>query len=347
MVINQTSVIDHRLLIDSLLALKVHIKKIFAPEHGFRGTSEAGASIANAIDQKTGLPVVSLYGDHKKPTAADMADIDIVIYDIQDVGVRYFTYISTLHYVMEACAENKKELIVLDRPNPNGFYVDGPVLDKQFASFVGMDPVPIVYGMTAGEYAQMVNGEGWLAKGEKCQLTVIKVDGYSHKNQYPVTISPSPNLSTMAAIYLYPSLGLFEGTNVSVGRGTDMPFEVVGKPDFKENDTVFTPHSIAGKSEDPMYKGKICKGVRLTRFANDFIKSSNEIYLYWLIGFYKEETDKEHFFNSFFDKLAGTDQLRTQIIAGKTPEEIHKSWKPGLDAFKKVRAKYLLYEDFN
>jgi len=236
---------------------------------------------------------------------------------------------------------------VLDRPDPNGFYVDGPVLEKQFGSFVGMDPVPIVYGMTVGEYAQMLNGEGWLTKGEKCDLTVIKVENYSHKNQYNIKIPPSPNLKTMAAIYLYPSLGLFEGTNVSVGRGTDVPFEVVGKPGFKQSDTEFVPHSMPGKADDPMYKGLTCKGVRLTRFANDFIKSSNEVYLFWLTGFYKDETDKDHFFTPFFDKLAGTDQLRKQIQDGLTPEQIRKSWKPALDNFRKIRAKYLLYEDFS
>ncbi len=346
LVVNQTSVIGKTALVDSLMALNINVKKIFAPEHGFRGTAEAGAKIADTIDKKTGLPVISLYGNHTKPNSGDLADVDLVVYDIQDVGVRFFTYISTLHYVMEACAENKKELIVLDRPNPNGFYVDGPVLEKPFISFVGMDAVPVVYGMTCGEYAEMLNGEGWLKKGETCKLHVIKVTGYTHKTQCVLTIAPSPNLATMAAIYLYPSLGLFEGTNVSVGRGTSMPFELIGKPGFLESDTEFTPHPIPGKAENPMYNGQLCKGVHLTRFANDFVKNSNQIYLFWLCGLYKDETNKDKFFMPFFDKLAGTDVLRKQIQQGMSPDDIRKSWKPGLDAFKKIRAKYLLYEDF-
>jgi uncharacterized protein YbbC (DUF1343 family) len=347
LVVNQTSIIGKTLLVDSLISLKVNVKKIFAPEHGFRGDAEAGKKISDYTDKKTGLHVISLYGDHKKPTLQDLEGIDIMIYDIQDVGVRYFTYISTLHKVMEACAENNKQLILLDRPDPNGYYVDGPVLEKDFSSFVGMDPVPIVYGMTPGEYATMLNGEGWLANGEKCNITVIKCVGYSHKMQYQLSVPPSPNLKTMTAVYLYPSLGLFEGTNVSVGRGTDMPFEIIGKPDFKENDTTFMPRSIPGRAEEPPYMNQLCHGVRLTRFANDYIKTINEIYLYWLIGFYKDEVNKDKFFTPFFDKLAGTDTLRKQIIEGKTPEEIRKSWKPGLDNFKKIRAKHLLYEDFS
>ena len=346
LVVNQTAVIGNKSLVDTLLALKINIRKIFAPEHGFRGDAEAGANVTDATDKKTGVSVVSLYGKHFKPSKIDMADIDVVVYDIQDVGVRFFTYISTLHYVMEACAENKKELIVLDRPNPNGFYVDGPVLEKSFSSFVGMDPIPIVYGMTCGEYAQMLNGEGWLANAEKCDLQVIKAENYTHKSQDRIPIPPSPNLPTMAAIYLYPSLGLFEGTNVSVGRGTNMPFEVVGEPDFKENDTEFTPHSIPGKAENPMYKDQLCKGIYLSRFANDYIKNSGQLYLFWLTGFYKNASEKSKFFTPFFDKLAGTDQLRKQIEQGMTPEDIRKSWKPALEAFKKIRVKYLIYVDF-
>jgi len=345
LILNQTAVIGNTSLVDTLLALKINIRKIFAPEHGFRGDAEAGAKITDATDKKTGLPVVSLYGNHFKPSQAEMSDIDVVVYDIQDVGVRFFTYISTLHYMMEACAENKKELIVLDRPDPNGFYVDGPILEKGFSSFVGMDPVPIVYGMTCGEYAQMLNGEGWLAEAEKCNLHVIKVDGYTHKTQYKLPVPPSPNLPTMAAVFLYPSLGLFEGTDISVGRGTNMPFEIVGLPGFKENDTEFTPHSIPGKAENPMYKDQLCKGIHLTRFANDYIRNSNQLYLFWLTGFYKDAVDKTKFFTPFFDKLAGTDQLRKQIEQGVSPDDIRKSWKPGLDAFKKIRVKYLLYED--
>jgi len=346
LVVNQTSVIGKTNLLDSLLKLHVKVKKIFVPEHGFRGDASAGADIENTTDKKTGLPIISLFGKKFKPAPGDMKDIDIVIYDIQDVGVRFYTYTSTLHYVMEACAENDKQLIVLDRPDPNGYYVDGPVLEKQFSSFVGLDPVPIVYGMTPGEYASMLNGEGWLKDAGKCNLKVIKVQGYTHSDSFNLPIPPSPNLGTMEAIYLYPSVCLFEGTDVSVGRGTAKPFELIGKPGFKLGQITFTPHSIPGKAEDPPYKDIECNGFDLTKFTDDYIRHSNQIYLYWLVGFYSNSENKDKFFNSFFDKLAGTDKLRKEIEDGWDAAKIRKTWTKDLAAFKAIRAKYLLYEDF-
>jgi uncharacterized protein YbbC (DUF1343 family) len=348
LVVNQTSMVDKTSLLDTLLSLHINVKKIFAPEHGFRGNQSAGDKVDNSIDAKSGLPVISLYGKNKKPQKEDLQDVDVIVYDIQDVGVRFYTYISTLHYVMEACAENNKDLLVLDRPDPNGHYVDGPVLEKAYTSFVGMDPVPIVYGMTVGEYAQMLNGEGWLTNGEKCRLKVIYVSGYEHDMIYPLPVPPSPNLPTQESVLLYPSLGLFEGTDVSVGRGTDWPFEVIGKPDFAPGNFQFTPRSIPGKAEDPPYKNKLCNGFKLTKFCDDYIKTSKELYLYWILGFYKNATEKEkqHFFTPFFDKLAGTAELRQQIELELTPDKIKASWKPGIDKFKKIRKKYLIYKDF-
>jgi uncharacterized protein YbbC (DUF1343 family) len=344
LVANQTSIVNRTHLLDTLLALKINVVKVFAPEHGFRGDYSAGATVADGKDMKTGIPILSLYGKHKMPTADELANVDIVVFDIQDVGVRFYTYISTLHYVMQACAENKKKVIVLDRPNPNGSYTDGPVLDPKFSSFVGVDPIPLVYGLTEGELAEMINGEGWLGKHKKCDLKVIPVDHYAHDSMYQLPVAPSPNLTTMDAIYLYPSLGLFEGTDVSVGRGTPWPFEVVGKPDFTKGDYVFTPKNIPGKAEHPPYEGVECHGLKLSQFSEDYIKTAREIYLYWLQGFYKESKDQNKFFTSFFDNLAGTDQLRIQIMAGMKIEDIRASWQPGLEKFKQMRKKYLLYK---
>jgi uncharacterized protein YbbC (DUF1343 family) len=346
LVINQTSMVGEQHLLDYLISKDIKPKKIFAPEHGFRGDAGAGQKIADDKDKRTGIPVISLYGKNFKPSPAELKNIDIMVFDIQDVGARFYTYISTLHYVMEACAQNKKPLIILDRPNPNGFYIDGPVLQPEFKSFVGMHPVPIVHGMTIGEYAQMINGEGWLEGGIKCSLSIIKMDGYNHDMPYNLPAPPSPNQPTIESIYLYPSLCLFEGTDVSVGRGTDTPFELVGRPDFTEGSTNFTPVSIPGKAEHPLYEGKECEGFKLTKFADEYIKFSKQIYLYWLLGFYEKSKNKEHFFSPFFDKLAGTDQLRKQIIQGLSPDQIHDSWEDGLNKFKTVRAKYLLYPDF-
>lgn len=345
LVVNPTSIIKSTHLVDSLKSLGINIKSIFAPEHGFRGDAEAGAHIKSDIDKKTNLPVLSLYGNKKKPSKEDLKGVDIVVFDIQDVGARFYTYISTLHYIMEACAENNIQLIVLDRPNPNGFYVDGPVLDPKFKSFVGMHPVPVVHGMTIGEYAQMINGEKWLPNGIQCKLNVVPCVGYAHSILYALPIKPSPNLPTKESILLYPSLCFFEGTDVSIGRGTDKPFELVGKPNFVKGSYEFTPKSIKGVSENPKYNGQKCQGVLLTDFGNSYMPIHAALYLTWLIDFYKESSDKENFFNSFFDKLAGTDQLRQQIIAGKTEEEIRKSWEPALSNYKQMRKKYLLYRD--
>jgi uncharacterized protein YbbC (DUF1343 family) len=342
-VVNPTSHIKQRHLVDSLLALGVKIKAIFAPEHGFRGDQEAGAHIKSGIDSATKLPVVSLYGSKKKPTATDLKGIEYIVFDIQDVGARFYTYISTLHYIMEACTENKLPLLVFDRPNPNGHYIDGPVLDTNFRSFVGMHPVPVVHGMT-GEYAKMINGEKWLPKGAQCQLTVIKCKNYTHQTMYKLPIKPSPNLPTMESIYLYPSLCFFEGTDVSVGRGTKKPFESVGKPGFTKGSYEFTPVRIPGVAENPPHMGQKCTGILLTEFGKSFMPLHNGLYLSWLVDFYKETTDKDKFFNDFFDKLAGTDQLRKQVIAGKTADEIVQSWQPALDVYKSMRKKYLLYE---
>jgi uncharacterized protein YbbC (DUF1343 family) len=344
-VANNTSLIGNTHLVDSLISLKVNVVKIFGPEHGFRGDQADGKEILNGKDPKTGIEVVSLYGNHKKPVPADLKDIDIIIFDIQDVGARFYTYISTLTYVMESCAENKIPLIVLDRPNPNGFYVDGPVLEKAFESFVGLHPVPVVYGLTIGEYAAMVNGEKWLKDGIHCSLTIIKCDNYTHNSRYQLPVRPSPNLQDMKAIYLYPSLCLFERTVVSVGRGTENPFKVFGHPMFSNGSYSFTPLPIKGVSEDPPLKGQLCYGRNLENEA-ELIKKDGHFELKWLLEAYKNLHSQTEFFTTNFDKLAGNSKLREQIIAGKSETEIRKSWQPELDAFKKIRKKYLLYPDF-
>jgi len=343
---NQTSLIGKTHLVDSLLALHIKIKVLFCPEHGFRGKEDAGKEIDNSKDKKTGLPIVSLFGDHKnKPTAKELEGVDIVLFDIQDVGARFYTYLSTLHYVMEACAESKKQLILLDRPNPNGYYVDGPVMEDKHKSFVGLHPVPVVYGMTIGEYAQMVNGEGWLAGKEKCKLLVIPLLGYTHNDLYQLPVPPSPNLSTMTAVYLYPSLCLFEGTIVSVGRGTDFPFQVIGHPTLEGAKFSFTPESKPG-ALNPLYKGQKCMGMDLREFGKSYIPGYKRLYLYWLEGCYKNTPDKSHFFNNYFLALSGTDSLEKQIKEDLPEDEIRASWQPALKIFKKIRTKYLLYTDF-
>ena len=344
---NQTSVVGSTHLVDTLLACHVNLVKLFCPEHGFRGQAEAGATIASGKDPQTGLPVVSLYGKNKKPTAEQLQNIDILLFDLQDVGCRFYTYISTLHYVMEAAAENGVKVIVLDRPNPNGFYVDGPVLEPGYKSFVGMHPVPVVYGMTIGEYAQMINGEKWLANGVQCDLTVVPLEGYTHATRYELPVAPSPNLQTSEAVFLYPSLCLFEGTNISVGRGTDKPFEMYGAPQLKVGDYRFTPHAIPGVSENPPFKGQECRGFLLHDVAAAELDNPGRLNLSYLLTAYRNCADKEQFFlkNNFIDKLAGTDQLRKQIVEGLTEEEIRASWQPDLEHFRKVRAQYLLYDD--
>ncbi|MDB4926174.1 MAG: hypothetical protein JWR23_2230 [Mucilaginibacter sp.] len=347
MVVNQTSIIGERRIasVDSLVKLGIAIKKILGPEHGFRGNASNGASVDDSVDPKTGLPVISLYGKHFKPTPADLKGIDLVIFDVQDVGARFYTYISTLHYVMEACAEKNIELMILDRPNPNGYCVDGPILDTAYHSFVGMHPIPITHGMTIAEYAQMINGQGWLKNHLQCKLKLIKVANYNHSLSYKLPVSPSPNLNTNQSVLLYPSVCLFEGTTFSLGRGTMIPFQVLGHPALKgKYQYSFTPVSIAGMSEDPPQKNQVCYGIDLRNYNTDIIKKSGQINLSWLIEFYKIFPDKQHFFNVYFTKLAGTEELRKQIEAGKTEAEIRQSWQPALDRFKAIRSKYLLYQ---
>ena len=332
---NQTSLVNDIHLVDTLLSLKQNIVSVFSPEHGFRGTEDAGAKIDNEYDSKTGLPIISLYGKNKKPTREQLKGIDIIIFDIQDVGARFYTYISTLHYVMEAASENNIKVIVLDRPNPNGHYVDGPILEKEFKSFVGMHEVPIVHGMTIGEYAKMIVGEKWI--DNTCELEVINMINYNRNNLYELPIKPSPNLPNSKSINLYPSLCLFEGTNVSVGRGTDKPFQHFGSPFLKFYSYAFIPKSGPG-SKFPKHENKTCIGRNLETYP--YLSS---IKLSWLIESFKQTSNQEDFFNSFFDKLAGSDKLRTQIISGLNEKEIKSSWEPGLKEFKKTRDKYLLY----
>ncbi|MBQ3740179.1 MAG: DUF1343 domain-containing protein [Bacteroidales bacterium] len=345
---NQTSMVGDTHLVDTLLRRHVNVVKIFCPEHGFRGNAEAGAHIASGTDPMTGLPIVSLYGKNKKPTPEQVNDVDVIVFDLQDVGCRFYTYISTLHYIMEAAAENSVRVIVLDRPNPNGHFVDGPVLDPKFKSFVGMHPVPVVYGMTIGEYARMINGEGWLAGGIHCNLAVVQLQNYTHNTRYVLPIAPSPNLPNAESIYLYPSLCFFEGTNVSIGRGTTLPFQIYGSPSFTKGDTTFTPEPIPGVSENPPCKHQRCNGFSLIQTARAGLASGeNQLRLEYMLNAYHLTPDKSNFFTNanFFDKLAGTDQLRKQIISGMREEEIRQSWQEDLENFKSIRNKYLLYPE--
>lgn len=330
-------------IVDFFLENKLNVKKIFSPEHGFRGDADAGASVKSGVDDRTGLPVISLYGKNKKPTAEQLKELDVIIFDLQDVGARFYTYISTLHYVMEAAAENDIPLIVLDRPNPNGHYVDGPVLRPKFKSFVGMHPVPVVYGMTIGEYAQMINGESWLANGIKCDLTVVPLKNYSHKSKYSLPIKPSPNLPNDRAINLYPSTCFFEAFNGSEGRGTDKAFQIYGSPYLKNMDYQFVPKPNSG-SKSPRFQGQVCYGEDLSNTPY-----LSEINLEWLIKAHQNYEGKEPFWikNSgefWIDKLAGTDELRKQIDAGWAAEQIKATWHEELEEFKSVREKYLIYD---
>ncbi len=345
-VANQTSTIKNTHLVDSLIALGVKVQKVFAPEHGFRGEADAGEKIITTTDVKTGLPIVSLYGGHTKPTAKDLEGIDMVIYDIQDVGVRFYTYISTMQYVMEACAENNIPFLILDRPDPNGFYIDGPVLEAKYKSFIGLHSIPIVYGLTAAEYAYMLNGENWLKDSVKCKLMHIPVEGYTHNDFYELPVKPSPNLPNMSAIYLYPSLGLFEGTVISAGRGTSIPFQLVGYPDYSKGNYKFTPHSIPGVAKNPPYENELCNGLDLSGLDKDYFKNNKAINISWIHDLYNDAKNKKKFFNSYFNKLAGNASLKQQIISGITVDEIRKSWQPDLNAYKIIRKKYLLYPDF-
>jgi uncharacterized protein YbbC (DUF1343 family) len=341
-VVNQTSVIGKSHLVDSLLALGVSVKLIYAPEHGFRGDADAGAHVRNATDTKTGLPIFSLYGNNKKPTAQQLKEIDVVLFDIQDVGARFYTYISTMHYVMEACAEQNKQVLVLDRPNPNGYYVDGPVLEAKYKSFVGMHPIPVVHGLTVGELAGMINGEKWLAGQKTCLLRVIPVAHYTHQTRYSLPVKPSPNLPNDLAIQLYPSICLFEGTQVSVGRGTDWPFQVIGSPFYAKKDFSFTPRSVPGATSPPLLN-QLCYGKKLG--PQD---APGKFSLAFVIDFYQHSSRQDTFFNSnnFFNTLAGTDKLKAQILAGQSEAEIRASWQPALQQYKTLRRKYLLYPDF-
>ena len=334
---NQTSLISITHLVDSLLSANLQVVKVFSPEHGFRGTADAGAHIEDGIDDQTGLPIISLYGSNKKPSASQLNGIEILVFDIQDVGARFYTYISTLHYVMEAAAENNIPIIVLDRPNPNGHYVDGPILDTAYRSFVGMHPIPIVHGMTIGEYAKMINGEKWLKDSLECDLTIISMLGYNRQIIYNLPVSPSPNLPNTQAVNLYPSLCLFEGTNVSVGRGTDLPFQHFGAPYF-DSDYFFIPKSGEG-AKYPKHEGERCFGKNLSQNA-----TLNQLDLSFLKYAYSECSDKENFFNKFFDKLAGGSTLRLSIIDGKSEEEIRQSWSEDLIEFEKMRNSYLIYK---
>ncbi len=346
LVVNQTSILDHQNihLLDALLERGADIRKVFAPEHGFRGTIDAGATVQDSKDQKTGLPIVSLYGKNKKPTAEQLADVDVVIFDIQDVGARFFTYISTMHYVMEACAENGKQFLVLDRPNPNDF-VDGPVLKPGFESFVGMHPIPVLHGLTVGELAWMINEEGWLTSvPDTCRLLVVKMENWRHGDPYWLPVKPSPNLPNDQSIRLYPSLCFFEATNVSVGRGTYYPFQVLGAPDPKYGEFEFTPISISGFDTRPLHMNKRCYGVDLRELPFE-----GGLTLRFFLDFYhKAGKDKASFFSrsNWFDLLAGSKELRMQIINGLTEEEIKASWQKDLEAYKALRKKYLLYEDY-
>lgn len=341
MVVNHTSLIGSTHLVDTLLSRNVNVTKIFAPEHGFRGAADAGEHVKNETDLKTGLPIISLYGKNKKPFPDQLQDIDIIIFDIQDVGARFYTYISTMHYVMEAAAENGKKVLILDRPNPNGSYVDGPVLEKEFKSFVGMHPIPIVHGLTVGELAGMINEEKWLENGIKADIDIIKVRNYSHSDPYSLPVNPSPNLPNDLSICLYPSLCLFEGTAISVGRGTEIPFQIIGYPDKKFGSFQFTPRSIEGMAKYPVYENKTCYGIDF-RDKNPERKFS----LKYLIDFYQLSTDKTQYFNNFFNKLAGNSKLKEQIEKGLSEDEIRKTWQPKLKEYKQMRKKYLLYQDF-
>ncbi|HQA75981.1 MAG TPA: DUF1343 domain-containing protein [Salinivirgaceae bacterium] len=338
---NHTGLVSGIHIVDTLLSLDIKVEKIFCPEHGFRGVADAGQNIENSRDSITGISIVSLYGNKKKPSKEDLKNIDVLLFDLQDVGVRYYTYISTLHYVMESAAENLKPLIVLDRPNPNGFYIDGPVLDTSLSSFVGMHPIPVVYGMTIGELSKMINGEGWLKDDNKCNLKVVECLNYMHDSKYELPVPPSPNLPNMASIYLYPSLGFFEGTVVSAGRGTQFPFQIYGHPLIKEHTFAFTPEPMKGAGS-PKFKGVKCYGedLRNSQIAKG---ESNEIELSFLVNAF-QNLNLPDFFNSYFKFLAGNKSLQKQIEEGVDIKLIKDSWKIDIEIFKQKRDKYLIYK---
>jgi uncharacterized protein YbbC (DUF1343 family) len=351
MLVNQTSIIGDKLSVDSLRSLGVQIVSIFGPEHGFRANASNGAVVKDEIDAETGIPIISLYGKKRKPSKEDMAKLDVMIFDVADVGCRFYTNINTLADVMEACAENNKPLIIFDRPNPNGF-VDGPVLDMSLKSGIGKFPIPITHGMTIGEFAQMINGEGWLPNKLKCDITVIKLKNYAHDMDYTLPVHPSPNLNSQQSVLLYPSLCLFEGTIISQGRGTHMPFTVLGAPALKgKYDFSFTPVSIKGMSETPLHQNNACYGLDLRNYDISAYRKKGQINIKWMMELYKAYPEKDKFFDRSFsrqmgniDYLAGTKKFKEQIVSGASEEEIRKSWEPGLSNYKKMRKKYLLYK---
>lgn len=350
-VVNQTSIIGNKTLVDSLLSRGINIVRIFGPEHGFRGDASAGVSVENGIDTKTGIPAISLYGKHDRPSDDELKDIDIMIFDVQDVGVRFYTYMNTLQFLMEACAANKKPVLILDRPNPNGFYIDGPILDPKYKSGIGIQPIPIVHGLTLGEYALMLNGEGWLLNKAKAYITIIPVANYDHDMRYVLPIKPSPNLNTEQSILLYPSTCLFEGIYLNHGRGTMYPFTVIGSPALKGiYDFSYTPKSIKGMAETPLFQDQVCYGIDLRNYDTEILRKTKQINLQWVIELYNAYPKKEDFFNyklskevGNFDYRTGDARVREMIIAGKTEQEIRATWEPGLAKYKEMRKKYLLY----
>ena len=357
MMVNQTSIIGDKPSVDVLLASGVKVVKIFGPEHGFRGNASNGTAVADEIDPATGIPVISLYGRKNKPTPEDLADVDVLVYDIQDVGVRFYTNINALRRVMDACAEQDKELLLLDRPNPNAYLIDGPILDMEHRSGIGQFPIPIAYGMTVGEFAQMINGEGWLenngggAAAKKCKLTIIPCANYTHDTPYVLPVNPSPNLNTAQGIMLYPSTCLFEGTILNHGRGTHMPFTVMGAPALKgKYEFSYTPVSLPGMAEDPVHQDQVCYGLDLRKYDVEKLRKSRRINLSWMKELYDAYPDKAQFFNQKYhrqigniDRLSGTSEFKKQIMSGVSEEEIRKTWEPGLAAFRAKRQKYLLY----
>lgn len=351
MLVNPTSIIGKTHLVDSLVSLGINVVKVFGPEHGFRGNASAGALVSDEKDPATGIPIISLYGKKSKPTPEDLANVDILIYDLQDVGCRFYTYINVLARLMEAAAENNKELIILDRPNPNGYLIDGPILDMKFKSGIGMFPIPISHGLTIGEFAQMLNGEGWLSNRVKCKIKIIPLKNYNHDMAYTLPVKPSPNLNTQQSVMLYPSVCLFEGTYLNLGRGTYFPFTVLGSPELKGiYDFSFTPTGIKGMAETPLHMDKVCYGIDLRDYDVNKLREKKQINLQWLMELYKNYPYKEKFFDSKLSKqmgrielLVGNDLFRQQIINGVSEDEIRKSWEPGLSQYKEIRKKYLLY----
>lgn len=349
---NPTTIIGKKHLIDSLVLREINIVKVFGPEHGFRGNASAGIKVADEKDPTTGIKIISLYGAKRKPSKQDLSDVDIVIFDIQDVGCRFYTYINVLRYIMEACSENNKEVLILDRPNPNGYLVDGPVLDMRLQSGIGQFPIPIAHGMTIGEFAQMINGEQWLPNKLKCKIKIIPVKNYNHDMEYILPVNPSPNLNTPQSVMLYPSTCLFEGTALNHGRGTYFPFTIFGSPNLKDKFSFsFTPTAIKGMSETPLYMNEVCYGIDLRKYDVNQLRKSKRINLEWIIDLYKAYPQKEKFFDSTqsnqignIDFLAGVYDFKKQIIDGQTIKQIQDSWEPKLSEYKKIRKKYLLYK---